>query len=109
MLDGLKGEGYSFAEVVLKARERCESTFSTAAKEATIDDTDWSWEEELVLLQEEVGIVADQCRKDETKKMVNQIEVRSMSQIIHSFRDSMHVCVCSPQSRNNSRNLLNCI
>ncbi|KAF9567947.1 root hair defective 3 GTP-binding protein [Agrocybe pediades] len=81
MLDGMKGEGYSFADVVAKARERCEGTFSAAAKEATIEDTDWSWEEELALLQEEVGVVADQCRKDETKKMVNQIETSIKKQL----------------------------
>ncbi|PPQ70293.1 hypothetical protein CVT25_014615 [Psilocybe cyanescens] len=74
MLDGLKGEGYSFADVIAKARGTCEGSFSTAAKEATIEETDWSWEEELQLLKEEIGFVADQCRKDETKKMINQIE-----------------------------------
>lgn len=30
----------------------------------------------MISLKEEVGSVADQCRKDETKKMVNLIEVR---------------------------------
>ncbi|KAH9485548.1 Dynamin-like GTPase that mediates homotypic ER fusion [Psilocybe cubensis] len=74
MLDGLKGEGYSFADVVAKARRTCEGTFTSAAKEATIEETEWSWEEELQLLKEEIGVVADQCRKDETKKMINQIE-----------------------------------
>ncbi|KAF8160733.1 RHD3/Sey1 [Crassisporium funariophilum] len=74
MLDGLRGEGYSFAGVVANARKRCEDTFTTGAKEALVDDTDWNWEEELELLKEEVQTVADQCRKDETKKMLNQIE-----------------------------------
>ncbi|KAF5322613.1 hypothetical protein D9619_001456 [Psilocybe cf. subviscida] len=74
MLDGMRGEEYNFAEIVAGARERCESSFATAAKEALVEETDWSWEEEMELLQEEVGIVADQCRKDETKKMLNQIE-----------------------------------
>jgi hypothetical protein len=75
MLDGLRGESYSFADVVAKARRRCEGNFSEGAKEALVEDTDWSWEDELQLLKEEVGVVADQCRKDETKKMLNQIEV----------------------------------
>ena len=76
MLDGMKGEEYNFADVVAAARTRCESTFETKAKEALVEETDWSWEEEMGLLKEEIGVVADQCRKDETKKMVNQIEVR---------------------------------
>ncbi|PPQ98784.1 hypothetical protein CVT24_003342 [Panaeolus cyanescens] len=74
MQDGLKGEEYNFADVVLKARQTCETTFANGAQEATIEDTDWSWEDEMTLLQEEIGVVADQCRKDETKKMINQIE-----------------------------------
>ena len=75
MLQGLRGEDYSFADVVGRARETCEGVFTTGAKEALVEDTDWSWGEELELLKEEVKIVADQCRKDETKKMLNQIEV----------------------------------
>ena len=38
--------------------------------------TDWVWEDEMESLKEEITHVADQCRKDETKKMVNLIEVR---------------------------------
>lgn len=75
MLDGLHGEGYSFADVVLAARDRCLGRFETGAKEALVEDTDWTWEDEMISLKEEVGSVADQCRKDETKKMVNLIEV----------------------------------
>ncbi|KAF8973046.1 RHD3/Sey1 [Flammula alnicola] len=81
MLDGMRGEEYNFADVVAKARERCGGTFAAGAKEATVEDTDWSWEEELQLLEEEVRLVADQCRKDETKKMLNQIERNIKKQI----------------------------
>jgi hypothetical protein len=76
MLEGMRGVEYNFADVVSKARERCEGRFSAGAKEALVEGTDWSWEDELELLKEEVGSVADQCRRDETKKMVNLIEVR---------------------------------
>ena len=75
MLDGMKGEEYNFAEVVGQAKERCESRFEEGGKEALVEGTEWSWEEEMELLKEEVGQVADQCRKDETKKMINLIEV----------------------------------
>jgi hypothetical protein len=80
MLDGLHGEGYSFADVVLAARDRCLGRFETGAKEALVEDTDWTWEDEMISLKEEVGSVADQCRKDETKKMVNLIEVSFLLQ-----------------------------
>lgn len=76
MLDGLHGEGYNFADVVLEARKRCKERFVSEANEALVEGTDWRWEEELELLEEEVKSVADQCRKDETKKMVNLIEAR---------------------------------
>ncbi|KAG6891581.1 Dynamin-like GTPase that mediates homotypic ER fusion [Termitomyces sp. T32_za158] len=74
ILNGLRGELYNFADVVSKAQERCEDTFSTGAKEALVEGTDWAWEDELESLKEEVRGVADQCRKDETKKMINFIE-----------------------------------
>lgn len=78
ILAGLKGDEYNFAEVVNKARGVCEGRFIEGAKEAVVEEGgEWSWEEELELLKEEVGSVADQCRKDETKKMVNLIEVRT--------------------------------
>ena len=76
MIDGMRGEGYNFAEVVAAARERLEKRFLDGAKEALVEGTDWSYEEELQLLRDEARSVADQCRKDETKKMVNVIEVR---------------------------------
>ena len=75
MLDGLHGEDYDFANVFKRARERSERTFSEGGKEALVGGTDWSWEEELELLRDEIRAVADQCRKDETTKMINLIEV----------------------------------
>ena len=77
MLDGLKGESYNFAEIVERARKRCERTFEEGAREALVEDAEWSYEDEFGLLRDEVRSVADQCRRDETKKMVNVIEVRS--------------------------------
>jgi len=41
-----------------------------------------AWEEERGILVEELGHVADVFRKDETTKMVNQIEVGPMSLFI---------------------------
>jgi protein SEY1 len=78
LLEGLWGDNYNFADVVGKARETCEEVFTTGAKEALVEGTDWTWDEELELLKEEVKIVSDQCRKDETKKILNQIEVCSV-------------------------------
>ncbi|TCD65089.1 Protein sey1 [Steccherinum ochraceum] len=74
LLDSLKGDGYDFAEIVGTARKGCEQRFLEGAKEALVEGTDWSYDEDLTLLSEEVQLVADQCRKDETKKMVNVIE-----------------------------------
>ncbi|KAF8056076.1 root hair defective 3 GTP-binding protein-domain-containing protein [Lyophyllum atratum] len=74
MLEGLRGESYNFADAVYKAQGRCVDTFSAAAQEALVEGTDWAWEGELGSLKEEVRAVADWCRKDETKKMLNLIE-----------------------------------
>ncbi|KAF5317227.1 hypothetical protein D9611_003847 [Ephemerocybe angulata] len=81
LLDGLKGDDYSFGDVVTKATKNCEETFTSVAKEALIEDTDWNWEEELEVIKEETRGIADQCRKDETKKMINQIE-RNVKKLI---------------------------
>lgn len=74
---GLKVEGYNFADVVGKARADAEASFKDGAQEAVVTEGDasWQWEEELRLLRDEIQSVADQLRKDETKKMVNAIEV----------------------------------
>jgi hypothetical protein len=81
ILDGLKGDSYDFAQVVHKARQTWEGKFVESAKEAVVETGEaWAWEDELELLKEEVRSVADQCRKDETKKMVNLIEVSDIHQ-----------------------------
>lgn len=75
LLEGLRGDEYSFADVVGKAQTKCETRFADGAKEVSLEDTDWTWQDEFESLREEIGNVADQCRKDETKKMINLIEV----------------------------------
>ncbi len=76
MLDGLRGENSNFADVVSTAKDKCEELFVSVAKEAKLEDSEWIWEDELEMLRDEIKSVSDQCRVDETKKMVNQIEVR---------------------------------
>jgi len=75
MLEALRGENYNFAEIVSGGRSKFEQLFLTGAKELSIEGINWSYDEEYSLFQEEIQLVADQCRKDETKKMVNVIEV----------------------------------
>lgn len=43
--------------------------------EALLSDTDWTYEDELELLKEEITQIADQLRADETKKMLILLEV----------------------------------
>jgi protein SEY1 len=81
------GGEYDFGSIVTEARQRAESTFESGAKEALgvtnsaqgVDepiDAEWVYEDEFEQLKSEMSLVADQFRKDETKKMVNSIEVR---------------------------------
>jgi hypothetical protein len=74
----LSGDGtdYNFGDVVGKATSECETRFQAGGKEACIEEEEWGWEEELGLLREEIANVAEVFRKDETKKMINLIEVR---------------------------------
>lgn len=81
ILSGLKGPEYDFAEVVKKGRTKWEGKFEECAREAVVDEKEkdkWVWEDEMDLLREEVSSVADMCRRDETKKMVNLIEVSNI-------------------------------
>ena len=75
MLEAMRGESYNFAEIVSGGRSKFEQSFLTGAKELLIEGVNWSYDEEYSSFQEEIQSVADQCRKDETKKMVNVIEV----------------------------------
>jgi hypothetical protein len=42
-----------------------------------IDETDWEYEHETKLVDEDLKLIADRLRADETKKMVNAVEVGS--------------------------------
>ncbi|KAI0085096.1 protein SEY1 [Irpex rosettiformis] len=90
MLEGLRGEGYNFADIVNAAREKWEKAFVDGAKEALVEEADWSYEEEFGLLNSEMKSVADQCRKDETKKMVNAIERNFKRQIAEPVELSLN-------------------
>ncbi|KAL7411996.1 RHD3/Sey1 [Mrakia frigida] len=74
LLDALKGKEYDFGLVVTKGRAKAEKTFVDGAEEVKLKETDWQYEDEYELLKEDITLIADQCRSDETKKMVNVIE-----------------------------------
>ncbi|GFZ46730.1 Hydrolase acting on GTP to facilitate cellular and subcellular movement [Saitozyma sp. JCM 24511] len=71
---GLKEPGYDFAAVVKGATDKARNKFLSGAKEIQVEGTDWDYETELALLDEGLRQIADKCRADETKKMVNAIE-----------------------------------
>mgnify|MGYP006876479169 CR=1 FL=1 len=43
--------------------------------EVTVEETDWEYEHELNAVDEDLKLIADRLRADETKKMVNATEV----------------------------------
>lgn len=43
--------------------------------EMQIKEVNWSHDDELLSFRRDLKAIADQCRSDETKKMVNMIEV----------------------------------
>ena len=57
----------------LQQQKQPELTLTT---EALISETDWTYADELDLLKDDITIIADQLRADETKKMLAVIEVR---------------------------------
>ena len=92
---GLKEPGYDFGNVVAKATTKAREAFAAGAggewrngpdgraltrlAESKVDGTDWTDEQELLALEEDLKIIADRLRADETKKMVNAIEVSTLT------------------------------
>lgn len=74
VVKGMKGAKYNFGDVVSNTRKRCQEKFTNIAEEASIKGMDWNWRIELESLMGEVQHIADQFRKDETKRMLNVIE-----------------------------------
>lgn len=89
--DGLKGDGYDFALVVKETREQAEGEFVKGAKEVLLEDTDWSYEESLGQLKDDMEAIADLLRVEETKKMVSAIEVRCGVVGCEDFADGLGV------------------
>lgn len=74
IVEKLRGEGYDFGQVVSQERKRAEAQFKGAATLLLLADTDWSLSEEVAQFEQEIDQVANQCRAEETVKMVAQIE-----------------------------------
>ncbi|KAK0557401.1 Dynamin-like GTPase that mediates homotypic ER fusion [Tilletia horrida] len=72
----LRGEGNDFAEVVGAERAKAEAVFTAASTAILLADTDWitAVEEEHAQLLDDISHIADECRAEETKKMLTQIE-----------------------------------
>ncbi|KIM21081.1 hypothetical protein M408DRAFT_333668 [Serendipita vermifera MAFF 305830] len=97
--DGLKANTtYDFAEVVGKAKDTGLGEWEAATKDmlSVVGEKggEWAggWEEERSTLVVELGHVADVFRKDETTKMVNQIERSLRTQLA----DPVEVALAKP-------------
>ncbi|KAF9512544.1 hypothetical protein BS47DRAFT_1054816 [Hydnum rufescens UP504] len=93
VVEGVKGDGYDFGELVRKSREKNEGEFVAGALEGLVEGTDWTYEEELDLLRQEITVIADQCRADETKKMINHIERTLKRQIAEPIELALNKAV----------------
>ncbi|KAF8315843.1 root hair defective 3 GTP-binding protein [Clavulina sp. PMI_390] len=89
VLEGVKGDGYDFGAVVKSRREKNQGAFVAGAQEALLTETDWTYEDELELLKEEITTIADQLRADETKKMLTLIERSLKKQIAEPVEISL--------------------
>jgi hypothetical protein len=74
VLERLRGDTYDFADVVSSERQRALARFEAAAQAVQLAETDWSVEEETQQLATAIDAIADQCRAEETKKMLALIE-----------------------------------
>ncbi|WVR06913.1 protein SEY1 [Kwoniella sp. DSM 27419] len=88
IVKGTKEPGYDFGKVVTEGTREARERFSHGAKEMTVDETDWEYDTELLLLDDDLRAIADRCRADETKKMVNAVEM--WDQILTTYKDTTH-------------------
>lgn len=111
LLERLKGDAYDFGSVVSEVGEQQEESFVASAQggfdrrdsglsadssptELMLKDADWQYEDELALLKEDLRLIADQLRADETRKMVNSIE-RSVKR---QMADPIEVTLSKPKA-----------
>lgn len=92
VISGIKAENYDFGVVVRDARKNVVNEFTTQAQEVLLKDTDWQYNDELDLLNEDINLIGDQLRADETKKMVNAIERSIRKQLV----DPVEVALAKP-------------
>lgn len=75
VLDRMRSElNYDFGQVVTSEKQSALTKFTTAAQAVLLADTDWSIDDEVVQLSDEIQSISDTMRVEETKKMVAQIE-----------------------------------
>lgn len=74
VLSQLRGDNYDFGQVVSTERTKAIEAFTTGCALICLADTDWTTTEETMQLEESIDQIADQCRVEETKKMVTVIE-----------------------------------
>jgi hypothetical protein len=65
--------GKLFAGLASEVQTKCERQFADGAKDSLMEDTDWTWKDDLELFRNDVGGVASQCRKEERKKLVTKV------------------------------------
>lgn len=74
LIEKLRGDSYDFASVVSTESEKAESQFLVAGQLLLLEDTDWGIEDEFEQLKEDMKLISDNARIDETRKMLNNIE-----------------------------------
>ncbi|OCF39288.1 protein SEY1 [Kwoniella heveanensis CBS 569] len=95
IVKGTKEVGYDFGKVVKEGKEGARERFLEGAREVKIEGTDWEYEHELALLDEDLKLIADRCRADETKKMVNAIERTAKRQLL----EPVEVALSQPSAK----------
>lgn len=112
LLNRLKGDNYDFGKVVVEVAQQEEDRFvanaqgesapsrrrtsctDTVSADLILKDTDWQYDDELSLLKDDLQLIADQLRADETRKMVNSIE-RSVKR---QMADPIEVILSKPKA-----------
>lgn len=74
LTEKMRSGNYDFMEVETEARARAEEYFSIGAQAVLLSETDWSFQDDLAQLRDDLTEIASKQRAEEIKKMVASLE-----------------------------------
>lgn len=93
-LPKLSTDAHARLTTSLSPSQRVSLVASWLTADVTVEGTDWEYQHELDLLHDDLKTIADRCRADETKKLVNSVERTVRRQLL----EPVEIALSKPSS-----------